>query len=129
MLNAQGITGSLASITNDIQSGKGSLGRLLYNDSLARSLEGTAANAKITMSTINDAAFGFSENMKALSNNFLLRGYFKKQAKAKEKAAAEDVKNGEAEPDLTEAELAEIEAAADKAHQLIVDRRQKAKAN
>ncbi|MGI8601209.1 MAG: MlaD family protein, partial [Chitinophagaceae bacterium] len=81
MVNAQRMTGSLADITGTVKSGKGSLGRLLYNDDLSKSLEGTAENAKTTMSTINDAAYGFSENMKALQGNFLFKGYFKRKAK------------------------------------------------
>jgi phospholipid/cholesterol/gamma-HCH transport system substrate-binding protein len=126
--NAQNITGSLASITSEIKQGKGSLGRLLYNDTLAKSLEGTAAHASTTMATINDAAFGFSENMKALQGNFLFKGYFKRQAKAKEKAAAlaaVDIDTTEIE--MTDAEMAEIEAAAQKAQQLIIDRKKKEK--
>ena len=126
--NARNMTGSLAAITGEIKSGKGSLGRLLYNDALAKSLEGTAANAKTTMATINDAAYGFSENMKALQGNFLLRGYFKRKEKAKEKLAAETASvTDEAEAELDETELAEIDAAAEKAHQAIIDRKKKLK--
>jgi len=124
--NAQNITGSLASIASEIKQGKGSIGRLLYNDTLAKSLEGTAAHASTTMATINDAAFGFSENMKALQGNFLFKGYFKRQAKAKEKAAAlaaVDIDSTDIE--MTDAEMAEIEAAAQKAQQLIIDRKRK----
>jgi phospholipid/cholesterol/gamma-HCH transport system substrate-binding protein len=126
--NAQNITGSLASITSEIKQGKGSLGRLLYNDTLAKSLEGTAAHASTTMATINDAAFGFSENMKALQGNFLFKGYFKRQAKAKEKAAAIAAVNIDStEMELNDADMAEIEAAAQKAQQLIIDRKKKEK--
>jgi phospholipid/cholesterol/gamma-HCH transport system substrate-binding protein len=126
--NAQNITGSLASIASEIKQGKGSLGRLLYNDTLAKSLEGTAAHASTTMATINDAAFGFSENMKALQGNFLFKGYFKRQAKAKEKAAAlAAVDIDTTDIQMTDAEMAEIEAAAQKAQQLIIDRKKKEK--
>jgi phospholipid/cholesterol/gamma-HCH transport system substrate-binding protein len=126
--NAQNITGSLDSIASEIKQGKGSLGRLLYNDTLAKSLEGTAAHASTTMATINDAAFGFSENMKALQGNFLFKGYFKRQAKAKEKAAAlAAVDIDTTDIQMTDAEMAEIEAAAQKAQQLIIDRKKKEK--
>ncbi len=130
--NAQKITASLADITSNIKNGNGSVGRLLYTDNLAKSLEGTAASANVTMGTINDAAYGFSENMKALQNNFLFKGYFKKQAKAKEKALLE---NGNVtladstDVDLDEAELLEIEAAAEKAHQVILERKKRQKEN
>ncbi|MBA2330927.1 MAG: MCE family protein [Flavisolibacter sp.] len=127
MVNAQRMTGSLADITGEIKSGKGSLGRLLYNDDLSKSLEGTAENAKTTMSTINDAAYGFSENMKALQGNFLFKGYFKRKAKEDEKKIAEGGKVTETDVELSDAEIAEIEAAADKAHQLIIERKKKEK--
>lgn len=127
MVNAQRMTGSLADITGTVKSGKGSLGRLLYNDDLSKSLEGTAENAKTTMSTINDAAYGFSENMKALQGNFLFKGYFKRKAKEDEKKIAEGGKVTETDVELSDAEIAEIEAAADKAHQLIIERKKKEK--
>jgi len=128
--NAQNITGALAAITAEIKSGKGSLGRLLYNDTLAKSLEGTAANAQTTMETINDAALGFSENMKALQGNFLFRGYFKKKTKEHEKLAAETANAMDSSNiEMNEADLAEIEAAADKAHQAIIERKKKEKVN
>jgi phospholipid/cholesterol/gamma-HCH transport system substrate-binding protein len=128
MQNAQNLTGSLADITGEIKAGKGSLGRLLYNDTLAKSLEGTAAHASTTMATINDAAFGFSENMKALQGNFLFKGYFKRQAKAKEKAAAIAAVNiDSSDIEMNDADLAEIEAAAQKAQQAIIDRKKKEK--
>lgn len=138
--NAQNLTGSLASITGEIKAGKGSLGRLLYSDSLSRSLEGTAENAKTTMAAIatnakstlaniNDAAYGFSENMKALQGNFLFKGYFKKKAKEKEKLAAQNASATDStETEMSEADLAEIEAAADKAQQAIIERKKKEKA-
>ncbi len=126
--NAENITSSLADITSEIKSGKGSLGRLLYTDSLTKSLEGTAASAKITMGTINEAASGFSENMKALQNNFLFKGYFKKQAKAKEKALAEAGNVSDStDIEMSEDEYKEIEAAAEKAQQAIIERKKKEK--
>ncbi|MFN2458083.1 MAG: MlaD family protein, partial [Chitinophagaceae bacterium] len=130
MNNAQRLTGSLADITGEIKSGRGSLGRLLYTDTLAKSLEGTAANASITMATINDAAFGFSENMKALQGNFLFKGYFKKKAKEKEKLAAQTANAiDSSDIEMDEDDLAEIEAAAMKTHQAIIERKKKEKGN
>ncbi len=124
--NVRNITGSLASVSSEIKAGKGSIGRLIYNEELAKSLEGTAANAKITMSTVNDAAFGFSENMKALQGNILFRGYFKRQAKAKEKEKQDSLQNNNnTEVELSEEEIKEIEAAAEKAEKDIIERRTK----
>jgi phospholipid/cholesterol/gamma-HCH transport system substrate-binding protein len=125
--NASKLTGSLASITTEIKSGKGSLGRLLYTDTLAKSLEGTAENARTTMLTINDAAYGFSENMKALQGNFLFKGYFKKQAKEKEKKLAEAGIVDSTDIEMNEEDYKEIEAAAEKAQQVILERKKKLK--
>ena len=125
--NMKSMTSSLSGVTTDIKSGKGSIGRLIYSDDLAKSLEGTAANAEITMATVNDAAFGFSENMKALQGNILFRGYFKKQAKAKEKAAKDSLLNPTAADDteLDENDLIEIQEAAEKAERDILARKAK----
>ncbi|MEO6405051.1 MAG: MlaD family protein [Ferruginibacter sp.] len=125
--NMKSMSGSLAGVTSEIKAGKGSIGRLIYSDELAKSLEGTAANAKVTMSTVNDAAFGFSENMKALQGNILFRGYFKRQAKAKEKAKQDSLQNTASveEVELNENEIKEIQDAADKAEQDIIARKTK----
>ncbi len=123
--NMKTMSGSLAGVTTNIKSGKGSIGRLIYSDELAKSLEGTAANAKITMATVNDAAFGFSENMKALQGNIFFRGYYKKQAKAKEKASKDSLQNtaNVEDPELDDNDLREIQEAADKAEQAILARK------
>ena len=72
--NAEVVTEALANIATNISEGKGSLGRLLYNDKLAKNLEGTVANIK-------EGTQGFSDNMQALKGNVLLRGYYKKKEK------------------------------------------------
>lgn len=72
--NAEVITFALAGITTRINDGKGSLGRLLNSDELAKDLEGTAQSMK-------EGTQGFSENMKALKGNVLLRGYYKRKEK------------------------------------------------
>jgi phospholipid/cholesterol/gamma-HCH transport system substrate-binding protein len=88
--NAEVITGALAGIVTQVNQGKGSVGRLLYSDSMARNLEGTMAEAENTMRAARKGAAGFGENMEALKHNFLLRGYFKKKEKAQKKAAEEE---------------------------------------
>lgn len=125
--NVRNMTGSLAGVSSEIKAGRGSIGRLIYRDDLAKSLEATAAGAKVTMSTVNDAAFGFSENMKALQGNILFRGYFKKQARAKEKAQQAALQNAtdSTEVEFDEEDLKEIEAAAEKAEQEILKRKKK----
>lgn len=85
--NAEIITTGLAGIATQISEGKGSLGKLLYTDDLSKNLEGT-------ITTMKKGTQGFSDNMQALKGNFLLRGYYKrqarKQAKKEEKEQNED---------------------------------------
>lgn len=117
--NAQRLTSSLADITAHVKSGRGSMGNLLYTDTLSTNLNKTAASANTALATINDAAYGFSENMKALQGNFFLRGYFKKKAKEKAKADTTAVitasNNDDLDPDMDEEELEELIAEAKKA--------------
>ena len=93
--NAEVITEQLAGIATQINQGKGSIGRLLYSDSLATSLEGTVTEAKKTVKSIRRGSDGFSENMEALKHNFLLRGYYKRKEKAAKKEAEEQKKAAE----------------------------------
>jgi phospholipid/cholesterol/gamma-HCH transport system substrate-binding protein len=84
-VNAETITDDLAGITSQIREGKGSMGRLLYDEQLAKGLEGTVNTANETMKSIKAGSEGFGENMKALRENVLLRGYFKRQEKERRK--------------------------------------------
>ena len=95
--NAEVITGQLAGIVTQVNQGKGTVGRLLYSDSLAKSVEGTMAEAKNTMKAAHKGAEGFGENMEALKHNFLLRGYFRKKEKAQKKAEKAEKKEEQAD--------------------------------
>ena len=77
--NAAVLTDNLADIVYKINTGEGSLGRLINSDKLAKSLEGTLASSQQTVQSIKKSADGFSDNMEAVKHNFLLRGYFKKK--------------------------------------------------
>ncbi|MEO6831660.1 MAG: MlaD family protein [Chitinophagaceae bacterium] len=81
--NTKELTGTLQNITQQVESGKGSMGELLYTDHLSRGLDSTVAGANAAMTTIQHAAYNFSENMRALQGNYFLRGYFRKKAQAK----------------------------------------------
>lgn len=80
--NAEIITEQLAEITVKINSGKGTLGRLISDPTIAN-------NLSQSMTNIKESSEGLSENMEAAKDNFLLRGYYKRKAKAAEKKAAE----------------------------------------
>jgi phospholipid/cholesterol/gamma-HCH transport system substrate-binding protein len=82
--NVENVSEDVASITNHIASGKGSLGKLLYDDKLATSLEGTVQTANQTMKSIKSGSEDFGDNMKAMKHNFLLRGYFKRKEREKQ---------------------------------------------
>jgi phospholipid/cholesterol/gamma-HCH transport system substrate-binding protein len=85
------ITLELAEIMTNINSGRGTLGRLIKDSSIAR-------NTSQIIQNLKTSSRGLDENMEALQHNFLLRGYFKRQEKAKVKAAEkEEEKAAEAE--------------------------------
>ena len=83
--NAEVITEQLAEIMTKINSGTGTLGRLIQDTTIARNLNQTIINLK-------QSSKGLDENMNAAKHNFLFRGYFNKKAKeaAKKKEAAEE---------------------------------------
>ncbi|MFZ4105852.1 MlaD family protein [Flavobacterium sp.] len=65
-------------ITN-MKDGKGALNYLSNEPKLVKQIDST-------MSNINQASSRLNENLEALKHNFLFRGYFKKQEKAKARA-------------------------------------------
>ncbi len=120
--NAKVITGSLADIASHIQSGQGSVGSLIYTDSLANALESAGMKADAAMTTIQEGAYGFSENMKALQGNYFLRGYFKRKAQNDaDKAEDATIAPGD-DKDLDEEEL---EAIIDEAQKALDAKRKK----
>ncbi|MCD6018780.1 MAG: hypothetical protein K0S53_1901 [Bacteroidetes bacterium] len=76
--NAATITDDLAAMTHSIRSGKGTVGKLFMDTVFADNLDKTLVNIK-------QGAGGFKNNMDAASDNFLLRGFFKKKKKNREK--------------------------------------------
>lgn len=83
--NAEVITQELAEIMTKINSGTGTLGRLIQDTTIAKNLNQTIINLK-------QSSRGLDENMNAAKHNFLLRGYFNKKAREAEKKAAEEKK-------------------------------------
>ena len=86
-VNAEIISDQLAEIMIQINSGRGTLGRLIQDTAIAENLSRTMIN-------IRKSSKGLDENMEAAKHNFLLRGYFRKQAEAEalKKKEAEDQK-------------------------------------
>lgn len=69
------VTNLNATVLN-IKDGKGAINYLTNNPTLVRKIDSTMTN-------INEASFRLNEDLEALKHNFLFRGYFKKQEKAK----------------------------------------------
>jgi len=86
--NAEIISQQLAEIMIKINSGKGTLGRLIHDSTIAENISQTILNLKTSSK-------GLDENMEAAKHNFLLKGYFTK----KEKEAAKLLKEEQKEAD------------------------------
>ena len=71
------VIGNLNATVLSIKDGKGSINYLANDPKLVQKIDSTMTN-------INQASSKLNENMEALKHNFLFRGYFKKQEKAKE---------------------------------------------
>ena len=80
--NAEVITQQLAEIMTKINSGDGTLGKLIQDTTIAGNLNQTIVNLK-------KSSKGLNENMEAAKHNFLFKGYFNKKAKAAAKKADE----------------------------------------
>ena len=81
-LNAEVITNDMSEIFARINRGEGAVGVLLNDPEFARTFEEA-------MNNIEKGSENFSENMKALQNNILFKGYFKKKEREKEKLRKE----------------------------------------
>jgi phospholipid/cholesterol/gamma-HCH transport system substrate-binding protein len=89
--NAGSLIDNMSQIVAKINSGKGSIGRLLNNDKLSRDLEGTVNQAKTTMANVHKTTTTLNEDLTAAQHNFLLKGFFKKKQKAA-KATQDSIK-------------------------------------
>ncbi len=80
--NAEIISQQLAEIMFKINSGNGTLGRLIQDSTIAENFNQTMVNLK-------KSTKGLNENMEAAKHNFLLKGYFNKKQKDAEKLKKE----------------------------------------
>ncbi len=90
--NAGTLTGGLSDIVQKVNSGQGSIGRLLNNNSLAKNLEGTVKQAQTTMKNVHATTTTLNTDLKAAQSNFLLKGFFNKR---KKKAQQDSIKKAE----------------------------------
>jgi len=84
-VNAEIISQQLAEITEKINNGNGTLGRLIQDSTIAE-------NINLTIKNLRKSSKGLDENMNAAKDNFLLKGYFKRKQKALEQKK-EDAKD------------------------------------
>jgi phospholipid/cholesterol/gamma-HCH transport system substrate-binding protein len=91
--NAEVISQQLAEIMIQINSGNGTLGRLIQDSTIAQNLD-------VTILNLRKSSKGLDQNMEAAKHNILLKGYFNKKARAAENAKKEeDAKALEVKPD------------------------------
>jgi len=76
-INAEIITDQLAEIMVNINSGEGTIGRLIQDTTISENINQTILN-------LRRSSRGLDENMEAAKHNFLLRGFFNKKARAAE---------------------------------------------
>ena len=88
--NAAIISYQLADIMVNINSGNGTLGRLIQDSTIAENIDRTIINLK-------NSSKGLDENMNAAKESFLFKGYFNRKAKAAEKLANDTLKTNESE--------------------------------
>jgi phospholipid/cholesterol/gamma-HCH transport system substrate-binding protein len=84
--NAAIISTQLAEIMININSGNGTLGRLIKDSTIAENINQTVNNLK-------KSSKGLDENMKAAKENFLFKGYYKRKEKEAEKIRVDSAEN------------------------------------
>ncbi len=76
------LAATVAGLKRQVLAGRGPAHTLLADTAAARQV-------RLSLRNVQQGTAGFSQSMAALQHNFLLRGYFRKQARQKAKAAAD----------------------------------------
>ena len=84
-VNFEIISEQLAEIMIKINSGKGTLGRLIQDSTIAENINKTIIN-------LRSSSKGLDENMNAAKSNFLLKGYFNKKTRQAERSKQDSIK-------------------------------------
>jgi phospholipid/cholesterol/gamma-HCH transport system substrate-binding protein len=84
-VNFEIISEELAEIMFNINQGDGTLGRLIQDSSIAENINRTIIN-------LRKSSKGLDENMNAAKSTFLLKGYYKRQARRAERAKQDSLK-------------------------------------
>lgn len=88
--NVQVTSNQLAEIVTNVNQGQGTIGRLIQDTTVAENINQTIINLK-------NSSKGLDDNLEALKNNFLFRGYFRKKAKEEAKMREDSILLREAE--------------------------------
>jgi len=90
--NAASLTGGLSEIVAKVNSGQGSIGKLLNNDRMANDLDATVKQAQTTMKNVHTTTTTLNTDLKAAQSNFLLKGFFNRK---KKKAQEDSIKKAQ----------------------------------
>jgi phospholipid/cholesterol/gamma-HCH transport system substrate-binding protein len=93
--NAAIISAQVAEIMTHINSGNGTLGRLIRDSTIAENLNQTVKNLKKSSGGLND-------NMNAAKENFLFRGYYKRKEKEAQKLRSDSAEKRIEEQKVTD---------------------------
>jgi phospholipid/cholesterol/gamma-HCH transport system substrate-binding protein len=77
--NVTVVTGNLSSISAKINQGQGTIGALVNDKKLYTQLDETTVGLRDTVTHAQAGVTAFQENMDALKQSFLVRGYYKKR--------------------------------------------------
>jgi phospholipid/cholesterol/gamma-HCH transport system substrate-binding protein len=77
--NVTVVAANLGSISTKINQGQGTIGALVNDKQLYNQLDQTTAGLRDTVSHAQVGVTAFQENMEAMKQNFLVRGFFKKR--------------------------------------------------
>jgi outer membrane protein OmpA-like peptidoglycan-associated protein len=77
--NVTVVTANLSSISAKINQGEGTIGALVNDKKVYTQLDETTAGLRDTVNHAQAGVTAFQENMEAMKQNFLVRGFFKKR--------------------------------------------------
>ena len=77
--NVTVVTANLSSISSKINQGQGTIGSLVNDKKIYTQLDQTTAGLRDTVNHAQAGVTAFQENMEAMKQNFLVRGFYKKR--------------------------------------------------
>src|SRR5580704_11859189 len=77
--NVTVVTGNLSAISGKINQGHGTIGALINDKKVYSQLDETTAGLRDTVNHAQAGVTAFQENMEAMKQNFMVRGYYKKR--------------------------------------------------